>query len=165
MIGTCLYCGREAKRSKGTLCEAHYYRIRRTGSPGDYPIVDGRQGCSVEGCDGEHRGRGLCSKHLQRVKAHGTTDLPEPPSGESHYNWGGSEITYNGAHQRVRKHRGKASDHVCECGDGAEHWAAIHEACELVEQDMPYSADVNNYKPMCVSCHKAYDLKRKEAKQ
>lgn len=32
-------------------------------------------GCSVEGCDGKHYGKGLCYKHYLRVRRHGSTGL------------------------------------------------------------------------------------------
>ena len=36
--------------------------------------------CTVEGCEGKHRGRGLCRLHYQRVWKRGSTDLPSMPS-------------------------------------------------------------------------------------
>jgi hypothetical protein len=32
--GTCTFCHRIARTKRSALCEAHYYRLRRTGSPG-----------------------------------------------------------------------------------------------------------------------------------
>lgn len=162
IVGECTVCGREAKRLKGTLCEAHYYRQRRTGTTGAAEIADGTRGCSVEGCDGKHRARGLCDKHYQRLKSYGTTELLGLPSGENHPKWAGDNVGYWGAHIRVRKYRGKASEYTCECGNQAEQWAAIHEKCESAEDGMPYSSDWNNYKPMCIGCHKKMDLEQIE---
>lgn len=34
-------------------------------------------GCVVVGCEGEHGGLGYCTKHYQRFKTYGTTDLPQ----------------------------------------------------------------------------------------
>lgn len=34
--------------------------------------------CSVEGCNNKHYGRGYCSKHLARVKAHGDPNYEKP---------------------------------------------------------------------------------------
>lgn len=38
--------------------------------------------CTVAGCDGKHRARGMCFMHYQRWRTHGSTELPtrpEPP--------------------------------------------------------------------------------------
>ncbi len=47
------------------LCVRHYHQWRRTGQLRPPGWVYGRQGCSVEGCAGEHRARGLCVKHYE----------------------------------------------------------------------------------------------------
>lgn len=36
-----------------------------------------RRGCSVEGCDDIHYGKGLCQKHWRRVRKYGSTELPD----------------------------------------------------------------------------------------
>lgn len=46
------------------------------------------RGCSVTGCERSYRAKGLCHLHAERLRRHGTTDLPprkprpEPPSPE-----------------------------------------------------------------------------------
>src|SRR5690606_12179979 len=35
--------------------------------------------CSIEGCNGKHKARNLCDKHLSRFYVHGKTELPEKP--------------------------------------------------------------------------------------
>lgn len=38
--------------------------------------------CTVDDCDGDAHGRGLCGKHYQRFKKHGTTDRPGPTTAQ-----------------------------------------------------------------------------------
>lgn len=68
---------------------------------------------------------------------------------------------YGRHHHAIKKARGKASDHKCACGRQAEHWAYLHTGVD--ESHCPgcgivSSADVNSYEPMCMRCHKRYDL-------
>lgn len=35
--------------------------------------------CSIKGCNGKHKARNLCGKHLSRFYVHGKTELPEKP--------------------------------------------------------------------------------------
>lgn len=58
--------------------------------------------------------------------------------------------TYKGIHNRLNLWRGKASAYTCQCGEQAKEWAHIH--------DTDYS-DVDNYNPMCISCHRKYDYR------
>lgn len=46
--------------------------------------------CSVEGCDNDARTRGLCPKHYQRMRQHGTTDRPAETDNCNHC---GTEFT------------------------------------------------------------------------
>jgi hypothetical protein len=63
----------------------------------------------------------------------------------------GQPLGYFGCHRRVRTQRGRAADQTCECGKRARHWAHIHGTDP---------SDVQNYKPMCQSCHYRYDRVR-----
>lgn len=74
-------------------------------------------------------------------------------------------------HGRVRALRGPAKKYPCAlCGTReAQHWAYDHmDPNELMGKDKPdrperpYSIDLDHYLPMCVACHKAYDLGRVE---
>jgi len=58
---------------------------------------------------------------------------------------------YNNVHKRMARHRGKASLQQCvECGGVAAHWARLNDTDGL---------DIwNDYVPMCIKCHRAYDL-------
>jgi hypothetical protein len=68
-----------------------------------------------------------------------------------------------GAHNRVRRLRGKASSHACaHCGGTARDWAYDHqdpnEASEVVNgYQVDYSADPTHYMPLCKSCHVKLD--------
>lgn len=70
---------------------------------------------------------------------------------------------YQGAHKRVWRAFGKASEFTCvECGAPAAEWAYDHEdPDELVWRGLPYSASIYHYVPMCKPCHTRFDLGRK----
>jgi hypothetical protein len=161
-------CGRTPRSPKADLCNAHYFRMWRYGRTGTAEISDRkRKPCSVEDCpDLANGGLGLCSRHYQRLKTHGDTQvvLP-PPSGEANRNWKGNNCGYGAAHDRVRRARGLASTYPCSnCRAPAKHWAYDHgDPNELVSPLGPYSAQVQHYLPMCVPCHKAFDLRHLQA--
>lgn len=68
----------------------------------------------------------------------------------------GEELTYSGRHARVRKVRGSASDYPCGvCGGTARHWSQVHDTDGLDPHE--------HYRPMCVSCHFAYDGNQEKA--
>jgi len=97
-------------------------------------------------------GRGGC-KHCAVAKNAGPT----------HYKWNGGSTGYESAHQRIKRQRGKAADHLCvECGQAAAQWAYDHSdpderLCTVKGQELAYSTDVERYQPMCYLCHKAFD--------
>lgn len=76
-------------------------------------------------------------------------------------------ISYSTAHTRVAYWRGRASTHVCECGNKAREWAyrggSPHEQSGLVPSFkrgrvvVGWSPDPMDYAPMCRSCHVTYD--------
>jgi hypothetical protein len=121
--------------------------------------------CSIENCEDVHHARGYCQKHYCRWKNHGTTNVVLN-AGENHRKWTGSDVTYGGMHQRVRKKRGKASAYQCgnaDCKSQAYHWSYDHsdpdEKFEMYQGYMvSYSIDVEHYLPLCVRCHKVFDL-------
>jgi predicted XRE-type DNA-binding protein len=55
---------------------------------------------------------------------------------------------YHNTHYAVRTARGRASEHICECGNPAVDWAHIHDTDPN---------DPVNYTPKCRSCHMFYD--------
>lgn len=71
-------------------------------------------------------------------------------------------VGYHTVHMRLHAQRGSASQHLCvSCGGRAKHWAYDHaDDLELVDERGSYSMDLNRYQPMCVSCHKLFDLEK-----
>jgi hypothetical protein len=74
---------------------------------------------------------------------------------------------YTGAHDRVRTQRGSASTYpCCVCGGAASQWAYDHGDPDEATAVGPggsvlhYSVKPQHYDPMCISCHKNYDLER-----
>lgn len=75
---------------------------------------------------------------------------------------------YSAVHERLRKSRGRAAEHVCECGQPARQWAYDgSDPNELSDTDhgrpVTYSADLSRYVPMCVSCHRRLDSRRRRS--
>lgn len=66
---------------------------------------------------------------------------------------------YRAAHRRVKQLRGPAKDYQCiACGNPARDWALQPTNEELTdEQGRQYSDNVEDYAPMCRSCHKTLD--------
>lgn len=60
------------------------------------------------------------------------------------------EPGYNGAHYRVRVHRGDACNYECvdKCGKTAQQWSQIRGTTGF---------DPEHYEPRCKSCHNKYD--------
>lgn len=73
-----------------------------------------------------------------------------------------TKIGYAGAHDRVRKLRGRAADHLCQwCGKDAAYWAYDgRDKNEFRDQRGRYSLDVRRYVPMCIPCHGRFDAGR-----
>lgn len=75
-------------------------------------------------------------------------------------------ITYQGAHARVQRERGKASLYRCRCGRQAEQWAYSHAdydaASDATGRDAgkPFSTSPAHYTPMCGRCHRLFDRAR-----
>jgi len=66
--------------------------------------------------------------------------------------------TYSAIHQRLRYHRGRASDLPCtHCADRAREWALIGEPKWFDSRRRPYTDDLNAYTPLCGSCHQRLD--------
>lgn len=77
------------------------------------------------------------------------------------------ELSYMGAHQRVRRARGPAKEYPCEfCGAAAYQWS--YRGGSALEQrgphspahatkEMAWSPEPSDYDPLCVSCHRALD--------
>lgn len=158
-------CPRPLRSSGAEWCNTHYFRMRRTGSVGSAEIWDRTpKPCSIEGCErtSADGGLGWCGVHYQRNKAHGDPTLVLPRrTGEAHPHWTGANASYSTMHDRVRRAKGRAADHTCalNCGRQAKHWAYSHtDLTERHSPEGPYSLDVDHYTPLCVPCHKRFDL-------
>lgn len=65
----------------------------------------------------------------------------------------GEDASINRKHKWIEEKMGKAKEHICICcGRQAQDWA---------NKDHSYKRDIDDYMPMCRSCHKKYDLKKK----
>lgn len=73
--------------------------------------------------------------------------------------WKGGGVTYSGAHERVKAHRGKAREHNCvDCSTTAEDWSYVGGAPdERVQNGLAYSPSPEFYVPRCKLCHMAHD--------
>lgn len=152
------------------LCSMHYARLRATGdvgSPHSSRIMDHPGTCTIEDCDKPYRSKGLCSMHVARLDRYGSPFIVNAPqSGDANAQWRGDDLTYGGAHRRVYRARGRASEHECRCGDPAAQWAYDH--ADPDEKRGPnagnpdnvcaFSPNPSHYMPMCVPCHKLLDL-------
>ncbi len=116
--------------------------------------------CTVDECQRTADRVGVCWMHYWRLRTHGSTDLPPRPSkkGQNYK----EVVTYSGAHQRIYKRRGRASEHTCPCGAAAEHWSYDHnDPDELTGTDkgyrVTYSVKIEHYVARCVLCHNRLD--------
>jgi hypothetical protein len=103
----------------------------------------------------------MCTKHFTRARRHGDPTHVTPTTGEFNNFWHGDDIGFGAAHDRVTSQRGRAADQLCvNCGQPARHWAYDHLDPEEKRADKlgPYSTKVEHYQPMCVPCHKRFDL-------
>lgn len=128
------------------------------------------QPCAITGCSNTARSSAagaLCPAHHTRVVAHGDIGPVEMLMGTD------DSVGYAGAHQRVRRLIGPASDHLCVCGCGeqaaeyAYQGGCPRERWELVTKNdgrekptlLAYSPDPARYAPMAASCHRRFDAK------
>ncbi len=94
------------------------------------------------------RVRRFCSQKCAQSRA---------PQDEKHGNWKGDEVGYAGLHVWVKKHLGRPKEcQFCgslnnETGKNILQWAS---------KDGTYLRDLSQWVPLCVSCHKSYDMAR-----
>lgn len=122
--------------------------------------------CTISGCDNSarYKATGWCGTHYHRYWRTGSTD-PAPKALRA-------DLTYFGAHGRVKAFFGSATRQACvQCGNPADEWAYDgtdpSELSGLVGDRWPvtYSVWPEFYKPMCFGCHRAFDAgKRYESK-
>lgn len=157
--GPCSVEGCDETADSRGWCRGHYLRWWKTGSVGEvafrrYGLIDV---CSADGCDRPHRTKGFCDMHYRRLKrgvpVDSRTFLRPPPKMRAD--------SYAAVHDRLRRERGRASEHDCiACGEQASQWAYQHNDPEplLNAAGMPYSTRINHcYAPMCRSCHGQLD--------
>ena len=115
--------------------------------------------CAFEDCSKKVRSRGFCQTHYERLRLSGEL----PPSRKVTRQYSSSDsVSYQRAHERVKEHKGGASDHACvSCGSQAKEWAYTY-GCpkELPSKFGPYSPDPAMYEPKCVPCHRIADRSR-----
>lgn len=145
-------CMTTARSATADLCEAHYYQIRRRDANGEHPKRPSRNRCQSEDCNRLDIGRhGLCAWHY--------ATRPVITAAVSDTWWGGTNVSYNSVHARVRVTRGKAHTHCCiDCGDPAKHWSYdYNDPDERVENGAPFGFATECYSPRCVPCHAMFD--------
>ncbi len=122
--------------------------------------------CTIDGCGKTHRARGFCGSHYAKWYKHGDPlavkvwgSLPGP----AHPSWK-PDACYTAVHDRLKRSRGKASEHSCACGARATEWAYDHaDPAEIVGRSgvgtsAAYSTDLAHYVPMCKPCHGRLDI-------
>lgn len=79
--------------------------------------------------------------------------------------------SYTALHLQLREARGRAAGFPCtECGGPAHEWSYDHaDPDEIVEirrgRRVSYSLDHDRYRPMCRSCHNAFDARESDARR
>ena len=153
-------CERPAK-SRG-WCHAHYmfWYKNRTEPTGAVRKWGQRRTvkCAVDGCESAFALNGYCAAHWKRVEKYG-----DPGSAEIKPRSVGDAADYALAHARLKKTRGPASNHGCVgCESPAQHWAYDHrDPNEKTDhRGYSYSLKAEHYRPMCVKCHKRFDMNR-----
>lgn len=154
---TCCLDGCDRKHQGRGYCGTHLQRFIKHGDPGpaEIELRAPDRGCLVDDCDRKHFGSGYCEMHLQRIRKRGTLELPP------HHMWIGNAARYSTVHQRIRRAKGKAADHLCVlCGGPASQWAYDHaDPDEQMSDDgRPYRLDLDRYRPMCALCHRRFDV-------
>jgi hypothetical protein len=172
--GRCAFdgCDRPRRSRREPLCEGHYYQ-RRRGQDLRELKPQRRKGeggvCILDGCDKPTKG-GMCAMHHARKARHGDPyrvigkDEQKRHYGAEHYAWV-EDPGYQTMHSRVRKRFGSASRYTCSmgCGAVARQWALVtpRGVARLVDEVgslLPVGLSVDDYSPLCVRCHKNFDM-------
>lgn len=166
-VGTCTVdgCGQPDVGPHG-YCSLHRGRWLASGDPTIEPKIIVRPAeCEIEGCSKPPKKKNrLCSMHIARVARHGDPSIRLPtghPGGEGSPRWTGEAASYTAVHHRVRAAKGKASGYPCAlcAGRQGQQWAYDHEDPDERASDLgPYSVVLDHYLPLCIPCHKRFDL-------
>jgi hypothetical protein len=118
--------------------------------------------CSVGGCGRPHYGHGYCRAHHARWLRHG-----DPVAGAPIMTKISGGTSYWTIHKRLKDNRGAASAHACaECCAPAVVWSYDgrdpHEQIDPA-RGLPYSLDLDHYRPRCRSCHRRATPRRGRA--
>lgn len=141
------------------LCGMHYQRMAKHGTTD--PVTP--EFCTVADCNSPHLAKGLCDKHYRRLRRTGkpsSRNFREYAVGPENTGWVGEDVTYVGAHCRVKRIHGPASDHLCvDCGQPARDWSYDHSDPneKLSREGLSYSPDPAHYEARCKSCHRIFD--------
>lgn len=114
--------------------------------------------CSIVDCDRRVHARGWCTTHYSRWFKRGdaTQALPR--------RWVGDKATYGAVHDRLRNALGSAKLRLCvRCDGPAREWAYDHSDPDEKHDELKgaYSLDPKFYVPMCISCHRKFDYRRR----
>lgn len=159
-------CATPRRSANADWCEMHYARLRRTGSLALLPRAQ-----SPLLATRDARMRGLYEAGMSTTEVGAEVGLDPSQVSRKLRRLGvpmrpqraprSSEISYGGAHMRVREDRGPASAHQCRCGAPAAQWAYRHDDPDQRASKLgPYSVDPVHYDALCVPCHKRDDLAR-----
>lgn len=154
---TCSVDGCQNAVKARKMCGKHWQQWRKIADPAEVQLY-GRN-CQVDGCTRKHQAQGYCNLHYNRLWRHGEPLVeliaPRIKSGPENHQWKDGNISYYTAHQRVRDHKGKASEHLCvDCGEQAAQWSYTHDCPdELTRRGLRYSADPARYVARCTTCH------------
>jgi len=128
--------------------------------------------CSIPKCprEAKYAETGWCQTHYHRWWRTGSPYGLKQERGAGGFDavsWQGEDVTYSGAHARVKRLWGSASRYLCiECGAQANDWAydgtdptAISGVVTVNGQgyQVSYSAWPEFYMPMCTGCHAVRD--------
>lgn len=118
--------------------------------------------CCSPGCSDPQRypSTGLCNRCHQRHLRRGRSGARPRGTGPEAHAWRGDRVRYNTAHSRVVARWGPAHGFTCAlCTAGAQEWALVPQAAATVcpSTGLRFSADPDDYAPLCRSCHRRTD--------
>lgn len=115
--------------------------------------------CIVDGCGNNQHpkaAKGMCRKHYDKLLKYG-----DPLHKQSRKIIDNPK--YSTVHKNLVKYRGKASDYQCaQCNSMANQWACQDNKTEyeiINGYTIYYSNNLNDYAPLCYSCHRTIDKK------